>query len=74
MAMLQTLAVANYRSIRSLILRLDRFNLITGSNGSGKSRLYWPLRLGSGSRREPFHIAVRATRIAAATFGRRILR
>lgn len=35
--MLHTLAVANYRSINSLILPLGRLNLITGANGSGKS-------------------------------------
>jgi predicted ATPase len=45
MAMLQTLAVANYRSIRSLIMPLGRLNLITGSNGSGKSSLYRALHL-----------------------------
>ena len=43
--MLHTLAVANYRSINSLILPLDRLNLITGANGSGKSNLYRALRL-----------------------------
>ncbi len=43
--MLQTLAVANYRSINSLILPLGRLNLITGANGSGKSNLYRALRL-----------------------------
>lgn len=43
--MLHTLAVANYRSINSLILPLGRLNLITGANGSGKSNLYRVLRL-----------------------------
>ncbi|MBD8898979.1 AAA family ATPase [Rhodanobacter sp. DHG33] len=43
--MLQTLAVANYRSIRSLVVPLGRLNLITGPNGSGKSNLYRALRL-----------------------------
>lgn len=43
--MLHTLAVANYRSINSLILPLGRLNLITGANGSGKSNLYRALRL-----------------------------
>jgi predicted ATPase len=42
---LHTLAVANYRSINSLILPLGRLNLITGANGSGKSNLYRALRL-----------------------------
>lgn len=43
--MLQTLAVANYRSIRSLVMPLGSLNLITGTNGSGKSNLYRALRL-----------------------------
>lgn len=43
--MLHTLAVANYRSINSLVLPLGRLNLITGANGSGKSNLYRALRL-----------------------------
>ncbi|MBN8923693.1 MAG: ATP-binding protein [Rhodanobacter sp. 68-29] len=43
--MLNTLAVANYRSIRSLVVPLGRLNLITGANGSGKSNLYRALRL-----------------------------
>jgi len=43
--MLNTLAVANYRSTRSLVVSLGRLNLITGANGSGKSNLYRSLRL-----------------------------
>ena len=43
--MLHTLAIANYRSIRDLVLPLDRLNLVTGPNGSGKSNLYRGLRL-----------------------------
>jgi len=43
--MLHTLAVANYRSINTLVLPLGRLNLITGANGSGKSNLYRALRL-----------------------------
>ena len=43
--MLRTLAVANYRSIRSIVISLGRLNLITGANGSGKSNLYLALRL-----------------------------
>ena len=45
MSALSTLAVANYRSIRSLVVPLGRLNLITGANGSGKSNLYRALRL-----------------------------
>jgi predicted ATPase len=43
--MLRTLAVANYRSLRSITLPLGPLNLITGANGSGKSNLYRALRL-----------------------------
>jgi len=43
--MLTTLAIANYRSIRELVIPLTRLNLITGPNGSGKSNLYKALRL-----------------------------
>ncbi|WP_025128511.1 AAA family ATPase [Pseudomonas sp. PH1b] len=43
--MLKTLAVANYRSINTLVIPLGRLNLITGANGSGKSNLYRALRL-----------------------------
>ena len=43
--MLQTLAVENYRSLRSLVVRLGRLNVIKGVNGSGKSNLYKALRL-----------------------------
>lgn len=43
--MLTTLAIANYRSLRDLIVPLKRLNLITGPNGSGKSSVYRALRL-----------------------------
>ncbi|WP_297835346.1 AAA family ATPase [Pseudomonas sp.] len=43
--MLKTLAVANYRSINSLVIPLGRLNVITGPNGSGKSNLYRAVRL-----------------------------
>ena len=43
--MLTTLAIANYRSIRELIVPLGSLNLVTGPNGSGKSNLYRGLRL-----------------------------
>jgi predicted ATPase len=42
---LKTLAIANYRSIRHMVLPLDRLNVITGANGTGKSNLYKALRL-----------------------------
>ncbi|MBK0014307.1 AAA family ATPase [Stenotrophomonas sp. S41] len=43
--MLQTLAVAHYRSLHDLVLPLQRLNVVTGDNGSGKSSLYRALRL-----------------------------
>jgi predicted ATPase len=43
--MLTTLAIANYRSLRELVVPLAPLNLISGSNGSGKSSLYRALRL-----------------------------
>lgn len=43
--MLTTLAIANYRSIRGLVLPLGRLNVVTGANGVGKSNLYKALRL-----------------------------
>lgn len=43
--MITKLAVTNYRSLLSLTVGLDRLNVITGRNGSGKSNLYRALRL-----------------------------
>ena len=43
--MLNVLAVSGYRSLRDLMISLDRLNLVTGPNGSGKSNLYRALRL-----------------------------
>src|SRR5262249_916373 len=43
--MLHLLAVAGYRSLRDLVIPLDRLNLVTGPNGSGKSNVYRALRL-----------------------------
>ena len=43
--MLTVLAIANYRSLRGLIVPLKRLNVITGANGSGKSSLYRALKL-----------------------------
>ncbi len=43
--MLGTLAIANYRSLRSLVLPLGALTLVTGANGSGKSNLYRARRL-----------------------------
>lgn len=43
--MLTTLAIANYRSLRNVIIPLQRLNLITGPNGSGNSNVYRALRL-----------------------------
>lgn len=43
--MLTTLAVDNYRSLRRLVLPLQRLTVVTGANGTGKSSLYRALRL-----------------------------
>ncbi|UUC94981.1 AAA family ATPase [Comamonas sp. C11] len=43
--MLSTLAIANYRSLRRLIMPLGRLTVVTGPNGSGKSSVYKSLRL-----------------------------
>src|ERR1700742_5057591 len=43
--MIQTLAIANYRSLRTLVVPLGQLNVITGANGSGKTNLYRALRL-----------------------------
>lgn len=43
--MLTTLAIANYRSLRNLVVTLGSLNVVTGANGSGKSSLYRALRL-----------------------------
>jgi len=43
--MLHTLAVENYRSLRSILVPLGRLNIVQGPNGSGKSNLYKALRL-----------------------------
>ncbi|WP_193177620.1 AAA family ATPase [Oricola nitratireducens] len=43
--MIITLSISGYRSIRELVLPLDRLTLITGANGSGKSSLYRAIRL-----------------------------
>ena len=43
--MLDTLAVANYRSLRHLVVPLRRCTVVTGPNGSGKSNLYRSVRL-----------------------------
>ena len=43
--MIETLAVAGYRSLRDFVAPLGRLTLVTGANGSGKSSLYRSLRL-----------------------------
>jgi predicted ATPase len=45
------LAVANYRSLRELVVPLGRLNIVSGANGSGKSSLYRALRLLADSSR-----------------------
>src|ERR1700743_348688 len=43
--MMRTIAIQGYRSLRDLVLPLDRLSVITGANGSGKSSVYRSLRL-----------------------------
>jgi len=43
--MIHTLAIANYRSLRELVIPLGPLTVVTGPNGSGKSNLYRALRL-----------------------------
>ena len=43
--MLTTLAIANYRSLRDIVVPLRRLTVVTGANGTGKSSLYRSLRL-----------------------------
>ncbi len=43
--MLQTLAIENYRPLRSVVLPLTSLTVVTGGNGTGKSSLYRALRL-----------------------------
>lgn len=43
--MIHTLAIAGYRSIRNLVLPLERLTVVTGRNGTGKSSFYKALRL-----------------------------
>jgi predicted ATPase len=50
--LLKTLAVANYRSVLDLVVPLERLNVVTGANGSGKSNLYRALRLLAETARE----------------------
>jgi predicted ATPase len=42
---IETVAISGYRSLRELVLPLQRLNVVTGANGSGKSSLYRALRL-----------------------------
>jgi predicted ATPase len=42
---LQVVAISNYRSLRKLVVPLQRLNVVTGANGSGKSNFYRALRL-----------------------------
>ena len=44
-AMLSTLAIAGYRSLRDIVVPMGRITVVTGANGSGKSNLYRALRL-----------------------------
>lgn len=49
--MLTTLAIESYRSLRQLVVPLERLTVVTGANGTGKSSLYRALRLLADSAR-----------------------
>jgi len=44
-AVLKTLAIENYRSLRSVVVPLGKLNTVKGLNAPGKSNLYKALRL-----------------------------
>lgn len=44
-AVITTLAISGYRSLRDVRIALEPLNVVTGPNGSGKSSLYRALRL-----------------------------
>jgi len=43
--MLTAVAISNYRSLRNIVIPLQKLNIVTGPNGSGKSSFYRALRL-----------------------------
>src|SRR5215468_10091960 len=43
--MLTAVAISNYRSLRNIVIPLQKLNMVTGPNGSGKSSFYRALRL-----------------------------
>lgn len=47
--MIETLAIAGYRSLRDIVLGLSGLTVVTGANGSGKSSLYRALRILAGA-------------------------
>src|SRR4029079_8563388 len=45
LGMLTAVAIANYRSLRNVVVPMQKLNVVTGANGSGKSSFYRALRL-----------------------------
>ncbi|MEM8733025.1 MAG: AAA family ATPase [Planctomycetota bacterium] len=43
--MIERIAIAGYRSLRSIVLRLEALTVVSGPNGSGKSNIYRALQL-----------------------------
>ncbi|HEY2794460.1 MAG TPA: ATP-binding protein, partial [Micromonosporaceae bacterium] len=49
--MIRTLAIRGYRSLREIVVPLQRLNVVTGANSTGKSSLYRSMRLLADSAR-----------------------
>jgi len=47
--MIHCIYIDSYRSVRNISLDLDRFNIIFGPNGCGKSNIYKAINLLSGA-------------------------
>ena len=57
-AMIQSVRISGYRSLRDLRLRLGRVTLLNGANGVGKTNIYRALRMVSSMARGGFAEAV----------------
>ena len=53
-----TLVVSGYRTLRYIVPPLERLNVITGPNDSGKSSLYWAIQLLESASQEAIPLAL----------------